>query len=144
MKVSQILKEKGEKVITTKPQTTVYEVIQLMNKHHIGAVMVVDESDKILGIVTERDVMRRCLTTPDPDLKMPVEKLMTKHLIVGVEEDNIQYVMGVMTKNKIRHLPIVKDGHLAGIISIGDAVKTQLEEAEHENRLLVDYISHPS
>lgn len=141
MKVQQILKEKGREVVTTRPGCTVLELIQQMNRHHIGAVVVLNKLKDVIGIATERDVMRRCLKTLHPDLDMRVSEIMTTQLIVGHENDSVQHVMGVMTKNRIRHLPIVSGKHLVGLISIGDVVKSQLQEVETDNRHLVDYIT---
>lgn len=138
--VLQILKAKGREVVTTRPGCTVLELIQQMNRHHIGAVVVLNKVKEVMGIATERDVMRRCLKSLHPDLDMRVSEIMTTKLIVGHEQDSVQYVMGVMTRNRIRHLPIVAGKRLVGLISIGDVVKTQLVHVETENRFLVDYI----
>jgi CBS domain-containing protein len=101
------------------------------------------------GIITERDIMRECgercvrLTDSAEDhsaCPALVKDVMTKDLVIGVPDDDLNYVMAVMTKNKIRHLPILEEGELAGVISIGDVVNTLVEETGYENRLLKDYI----
>ena len=110
-------------------------------------------SEEIIGIITERDILRvcgeRCVRlneppareeTPCPSL---VQDAMTKDPIIGVLDDDLDYVMGIMTKNRIRHLPILDDGSLAGIISIGDVVNAHLKETVFENRTLKDYIQGP-
>jgi CBS domain-containing protein len=140
MKVKEILRGKGSSVITVNPETPVREVVDLLTKLSIGSLVVVDESKNICGIVTERDVLRRCVKGEKADLSMPVRAIMTEDVIVGVPDDEIDYVMNVITENKIRHLPIVMGKNLVGIISIGDAVKCMLTEIEFENRHLKDYI----
>jgi len=143
MKVWEILRSKGSRVVTVSPRQAVVEAIALMNENGIGALVVLSEKEEILGIISERDVLRRVLKTPTPDLQRPVEDFMTKDIIVGVPEDRAGYVMGVMTKNRLRHLPIMDKGKLVGIISIGDVVKVKLEETEFENRHLREYITGP-
>jgi CBS domain-containing protein len=141
MKVQQILQGKPTKeVATIGPEATVKDAVELFAKHSIGALPVVDESDKICGIVTERDVMRRCLRNPKPDLLTPIRAIMTTDVLVGVPDDDADYVMGVMTNNRIRHLPIVSGKTMVGIVSIGDVVKSQLKQFEFEIRHLKDYI----
>ncbi len=140
MKVKEILRAKGSGVITIKPEAPVRELVDLLTKHGVGALVVVDDSTNICGIVTERDVLRRCLKAAEPNLSMPVRAIMTTDVIVGVPEDDVDYVMNVITDNKIRHLPIVTGKNLVGIVSIGDIVKSMLKEIEFENRHLKDYI----
>lgn len=140
MKVKEILRSKGSSVVTIKPEASVRQVVDLLTKLSIGALVVLDDSKNICGIVTERDVLRRCVKAEKPDLSTPVRAIMTEDVIVGVPDDELDYVMNVITENKIRHLPIVMGKNLVGIISIGDAVKSMLEEIEFENRHLKDYI----
>jgi CBS domain-containing protein len=140
MKVKEILRAKGSGVITIKPEAPVREMLHLLTKHSVGALVVIDDADNICGIVTERDVLRRCLNAGEPSLSTPVRAIMTTDVIVGVPDDDVDYVMNVITENKIRHLPIVVGNSLAGIVSIGDVVKSMLKEIEFENRHLKDYI----
>ncbi len=149
MRVTDILRQKGSDVVTIAVGKTVHDAIGTLNEHGIGALIVIGESGEISGIITERDIMRdcgeRCVRQADPsedhgDCPALVEGVMTKDLVIGVPDDGVDYVMAVMTNNKIRHLPILEDGELAGIISIGDVVNAHVEEADHENRLLKDYI----
>jgi len=141
MKVQQILQGKASRVVATiGPEDTVKDAVELFAKHGIGALPVIDESKQICGIVTERDVMRRCLRDPEPDLLTPIRAIMTTDVLVGVPDDDADYVMGVMTNNRIRHLPIVSGKTMVGIVSIGDVVKSQLKQFEFEIRHLKDYI----
>jgi CBS domain-containing protein len=140
MKVKEILREKGSSVKTIKPEAPVRELVAALTKHGIGALVVVDDSKNIVGMVTERDVLRRCMQDEKPDLNRPVRSIMTEDVIVGVPDDDVDYVMHIITENKIRHLPIVMGKNLAGIVSIGDVVKIVMKEMEFENRHLKDYI----
>lgn len=150
MQIHDILRQKGRNVVTIEVHKTVHEAIGVLNQHRIGALVVIGDDGEISGIITERDILRECgercthLTeSPGPEEKacpVLVRDAMTKDLIIGVPGDDLSYVMGVMTKNRIRHLPILDGGDLVGIISIGDVVNAHVEETEYENRLLKDYI----
>ncbi|UCG75432.1 MAG: CBS domain-containing protein [Gemmatimonadota bacterium] len=139
MRIRDILDQKGHDVVKTTPDGTVLEAMQVLNEHNIGAVVVV-EGEAIRGILSERDVLR--LGGGDPALlsSTPVGEAMTRDVIVGFPDDEIHTAMGVMTKNRIRHLPVVADGELLGIVSIGDLVNACWQEAADENRHLKDYI----
>lgn len=151
MRISDILRQKGHNVVTIEAHRTVHDAIGKLNRHGIGALIVTGDGEDISGIITERDIMRECgercvrLTeSPGPDegvCPAMVRDAMTRDLIIGVPDDDLSYVMGIMTKNKIRHLPVFDDGELVGIISIGDVVNAHVEEKEFENRQLKDYIS---
>lgn len=150
MRISDILRRKGGDVVTIEPSATVHEAIQRLNQHSIGALLVTDDTGQLCGIITERDMLRECgdrctrLAAPagDDGSECPalVKDVMTTDVIIGVPEDDLNYVMGVMTKNRIRHLPVFEQGKLAGIVSIGDVVNAHVEEADFENRVLQDYI----
>jgi CBS domain-containing protein len=139
MKVKDLLQKKGSDVLTIEPDRTVREAIQKLVDNRIGALLVMEKSE-IEGIITERDILREAARAERLGQRT-VREAMTADLIVGVPEDDIDYVMGVMTRNKIRHLPIVEGRELKGILSIGDLVWTCLTEAEYENRHLKEYIA---
>src|SRR5262245_17880605 len=140
MKVCDILQTKGTAVITIQPEATLRDALRTLVSSHVGALVVINTRGKVLGIITERDLLRLCATRSDEIDSTLVADSMTTNLIIGVSEDEIGYVMGIMTNNRIRHLPIMEGDRLQGIISIGDLVKAQLEETEFENRYLKDYI----
>lgn len=150
MKVKDILQQKGRAVVTIEPDRTVHDAIHKLCEHRIGALVVKGERGDICGIITERDILLQCgercsvlrgsLRPGETVCPAVVEEVMTRELIIGVLDDKIDYVMGVMTKNRIRHLPILDGGELVGIVSIGDVVNAHLNETEFENRLLKDYI----
>lgn len=150
MLIKDIIHEKGAKVVTIEVGQTIHKAINRLNEHRIGALVVMEANGEIAGIITERDVLQVCGQSCDrlnqsgslADSVCPslVEDAMTKDLVIGVPSDDLNYAMGVMTKNRIRHLPIMDDGRLVGIISIGDLVNAHFEEKVFENRTLRDYI----
>lgn len=124
MKVSTILAKKGNKLITIAPEQSVKEAVALFAQHNIGAVVVLDAADALVGIVSERDVVRQ-LNHRDDLLSQPVKELMTARVITCVPQDDLMSVASVMTERRFRHLPVVEKGKLLGIISIGDVLKAQ-------------------
>ena len=124
MKVSTILAKKGNKLITIAPEQSVKEVVALFAQHNIGAVVVLDDVGALIGIVSERDVVRQ-LNQRDDLLSQPVKELMTAKVITCVPQDDLMSVASVMTERRFRHLPVVEQGKLLGIISIGDVLKAQ-------------------
>jgi len=140
MRVKDILEQKGTKVLTVQGTANVHEALSILVKQNIGALVVVDEKGKIKGILTERDITRECYQRGEKVIKTPISEIMTQKLIVGRLDDEIDYIMGIMTKNRIRHIPIVANDELKGLISIGDVVKAQLDDREYENRYLKDYM----
>lgn len=141
MKVRDILRQKGTTVVTIGPDATVQDAIETLVEHNIGSLVVSAPEGGLAGIITERDILRECASSSDRLRRTPVRDVMTAELIIGVPDDELQYVMGIMTKNRIRHLPILEGDHLHGIISIGDLVNAHLREKEFENRMLKDYIA---
>ena len=139
MRIHQILDHKGSAVVTVEPDRTVHEAMQVLVEHGIGAV-VVTRGGTIVGILTERDVLRLGAGDPGSLTTMCVADAMTADLVVGVAEDLLDYAAGIMTANRIRHLPIVEGERLVGVVSIGDVVKAMKQEKEVENRYLRDYI----
>jgi CBS domain-containing protein len=140
MKIRDILRGKGAEVVTIHPEATVHQAMQVLVHHRIGSLVVIGERGKIAGIITERDILRECAARSEGVKETTVREVMTTNLIIGVPDDEVGYVMGIMTHNRIRHLPIIAGERLEGMISIGDVVKAQLEETEFENRYLKDYI----
>lgn len=140
MKVKDVLLQKGSQVFSIEPDRSVRDAIRTLVDRRIGALLVM-EGAAIAGIITERDILREASEHAGRLDKRLVREAMTADLIVGVPEDELSYVMGIMTRNKIRHLPIMQGRSLEGIISIGDVVWSTLTEAEFENRHLKDYIT---
>ncbi len=148
MRVRDILREKGSEVATIKASGSVHDAVGILNAHRIGALVVTAEDESVQGIVSERDVLRTAAETWEDSGERverlrdrPVVAIMTREVICAVPDDDLDYVMGIMTQNRIRHLPIVEEGRLVGIVSIGDVVRANLSQAVYENRMLKDYVS---
>lgn len=142
MKINEILKDKGHEVYSISPEKTVCEAIHTFLDKRVGALIVLGPDESIAGIITERDVVR-CYPESDPLLEKPISAIMTPadKLIVANPEDTVQYAMSIMTNERIKHIPVIKDKKLFGIISIGDAVKSLLEQSQREKKRLQDYIA---
>ena len=147
MRIRDILREKGDKVATIGAGRTVHEAVHELNSYRIGALVVTGDDGSVQGIVSERDVLRMAAETWDDGgdraarlRDRPVVGIMTREVICAVPDDELDYAMGIMTQNRIRHLPVVEEGTLIGIISIGDVVRAHLSEAAYENRMLKDYV----
>lgn len=143
MRVADILQTKGSQVWTIQAGSTVYEALGSLVQHKIGALIVTGEGGNVAGILSERDIIRACYSNTAQIERIVIDDIMTRNVIVASPEDDVEYVMGIMTNNRIRHLPIIADAKLAGIISIGDVVKAQLQDTRYENHYLRDYIYGP-
>jgi CBS domain-containing protein len=131
MKIQQILASKGMNVITVQPQQLVREAIALLAKHHIGALVVMGDEGKPVGILSERDIIRRAAESED-FFAESVANLMTERLITGIPEDDTFSVAATMTERRFRHLPIMDEGQLIGIVSIGDILKAERDQYRGE------------
>lgn len=140
IKIKNILEKKGSDVVTIRKGDKIIDAVKLMNKHKIGSLLVLDKK-KLVGIITERDLLQVFEKEDGLIKKTKVEDVMTKNLIIGLLSDDIGYAMDIMTKNKIRHLPIMERENIIGMISIGDVVNNQLDEAEYDKRYLMDYMN---
>ena len=138
MKVAEILKSKGAKVVTMRPGSTIDTVVHRMRLERIGAVIISPDGNSIVGVVSERDILRALAEHGTGLLGLKAEDLMTREVVTCSREDTLQGVMHKMTQHRIRHLPVVEQGRLVGIVSIGDAVKSRLEEVELEANVLRD------
>lgn len=141
MKVKDILAQKGSRVITVENNTPVLEAMKLFPANRVGSLLVVDKFDEILGIIAARDLLMAVINQLERIKNMTVAEIMTTDLIVGTEEDSIEYLQAIMTENRIRHIPIVEGRTLKGLVSIGDVVKALMKEKDVENRYLKDYIA---
>jgi CBS domain-containing protein len=141
MQVEEILRKKGNTIITIKPQQTIQEAAQLLAEKRIGAVLVVDDTQKPIGILSERDIVRELGQRGTSVVNEKVETVMTKDLIIALPEDELSYLSNTMTNKRIRHLPVMHNGKLVGMVSIGDVVKAQLDYFEGEALTLRQYIA---
>jgi len=140
MKIKDVLASKSQEVLTIKRSKTTHEAIQMLVGHNIGALLVLDEDGKLEGIISERDILRESAERDKMLRTTKISQVMTKNVIIGLPEDDIDYTMGVMTKNRIRHMPIMESEKVVGIISLGDIVNAQLDEREYDNRYLKQYM----
>jgi CBS domain-containing protein len=143
MSLHEILRNKGNKVLSISPHATLDDVVQKLVKNNCGSLVVCEEDDpcRMVGIITERDILRACAAKNAPLDQVLVNQCMTRNPVTGLPDDSIQSVMGLMTERRIRHLPILNyDGMLIGLISIGDLVKQQHDELSRENHYLKSYI----
>ena len=141
MTVSRILSTKGRAVFTVEPDQTIATVAQLLSTKGIGAAVVSSGAGDVLGIISERDIVHAIARTGAAALLETVASLMTEKVITAQEKTTLQSVMHTMTSGRFRHLPVVENGSLCGLVSIGDVVKLRLEEVEVEHRALKDYIA---
>ena len=137
MLVSDVLHAKGHDVVTVRPDQTVKEAVERMAEHRIGA-LVVEDHLKPVGVFSERDLVNRLARSGARAYDFKVSELMTSPIITGQPGDTVEHAMSVMTARRIRHLPILRDGELAGMISIGDLVKHRLDQKELEANTLLD------
>ena len=140
MNVARILKDKGRNVATLAPETLMRDVVQTLAKERIGALVICDTDRHVVGIVSERDIVRVLAASGGAVLDQRVEQFMTKEVRTCTERDTVEWLMEEMTSHRFRHMPVVDGGRLIGIISIGDVVKHRLEEMEHESSALREYI----
>jgi CBS domain-containing protein len=142
-KVSSVLKHKGHDVVTVAPQQTIAWVVKVLTENRIGAVPVINDEGQIIGIISERDIIRGMSEHADAVLTLAADRLMTRDVKTCSSEDQLVDLMEVMTLQRIRHLPVIQNGVLHGIVSIGDVVKQRLEEVQSEAEELRRYIRSP-
>jgi CBS domain-containing protein len=140
MRIADVLSNKGAAVATITPETTVSQLLASLAALNIGAMVVVGP-DGLAGIVSERDVVRKLHERGGGLLGQPVSEIMTTVLATCTPRDTVDHLVVLMTQNRVRHVPVIDDGRLAGIVSIGDVVKTRMEELKTEQQHLQDYIT---
>jgi CBS domain-containing protein len=138
MKIGDVLKRKGSGVVTMRSDSSIDTVVRRMRLERIGAVIISPDGKSVIGILSERDILHALAEHGTALLALKAEDLMTREVVTCSLEDTLQSVMVKMTQRRIRHLPVVEQGQLAGIVSIGDAVKSRLEEVELEANVLRD------
>ncbi len=141
MTVAAILSEKGREIVTTSAMASIAGAVDALAKHKIGALVVVDEADRIIGIISERDIVRAIAEKGEKVLTTPLSTVMTRAVVTCSETETVNDVMTRMTRGRFRHLPVVENGHLTGIISIGDVVRARIEQVEREAEDMRAYIA---
>jgi CBS domain-containing protein len=141
MNVESILRHKGRRVITVRSDATVAHIVGVLAEHRIGAVVVSDDGNRVDGLISERDIVGALARKPAGLLDLPAAAIMTREVVTCAPEDTIDALMAEMTKRRFRHLPVVRNGQLCGMVSIGDVVKNRLEEVEWEADSLRHFIA---
>lgn len=143
MKIRDVLRAKGSEVYSVKENDSLLRAVKLLSQHRVGALLVVDKKGGAAGIFSERDVLRHLNDSGGGLGDASVSAVMTgrSKLIVATPGDDLDYAMAVMTRNRVRHLPVVEDGWVVGMVSIGDLIKSLLNDKVHENKMLADYIA---
>ncbi|MGD9868909.1 MAG: CBS domain-containing protein [Hyphomicrobiales bacterium] len=141
MNVSSILKDKGSGVVSASPDDTLLDIARLLSEHRIGCVVVTDGDSSIVGVISERDIVRAIALHGVAALDKPVSESMTKKGVTCEVSDTVDRLMARMTAGRFRHLPVIVDGRLGGIVSIGDVVRLRIAEAELEAAAMRDYIA---
>jgi CBS domain-containing protein len=141
MKVSDILQSKGNNVYSVKDDITVYEALKIMDEKNVGALLVM-EDQRLKGIISERDYARKIVLKGKSSQETTVKEIMAEEVITVLPEDDIEKCMGLMSGRKIRHLPVMKDDKVLGVISITDVVTAIIESQKHTITQLENYISH--
>ncbi len=140
MRIREVLRRKGDTVVTVRPDAGVNDLLELMADRGIGAVVVSEDGTGVIGIVSERDVVRALHEVGADVLGRPVSSIMTTEVRTCVPDDDLETLARTMTEFRVRHLPVVVDGHLHGVVSIGDIVKNRIDELQVERDQLVGYI----
>lgn len=141
MLIEQILKTKGNVVTTIRDVETLQAVARVLDEARIGAVVALDETGGIVGVLSERDIVRQVARHGKSALAMNVADAMTRDVFTAQASDTVQACLGRMTDRRVRHLPVVRDGQLIGIVSIGDLVKWKIAETEAEAESLKSYLA---
>jgi CBS domain-containing protein len=141
MLVSHILSVKGREVATIEPEKTLADAVRALTRRRIGALVVCTREGAVTGIVSERDIVGALSADGASALERPVRGYMTSEIAACAEGDAVEAIMETMTNGRFRHVPVMKDGQLVGIVSIGDVVKSRIEDAVHEAKALKDYIA---
>lgn len=140
MRIEDVIRKKGREVVTVAPESTVAELVQLLGERNIGAVVVSSDGKQIEGIVSERDVVRGLAHTGADVLQQTVAELMTREVNTIGPEDEIESAAATMTVERVRHMPVVVDGRLVAIVSIGDVVKHRIDQLIDERNHLLGYL----
>ncbi len=138
--IKQLLEYKGNEIITISPESSVYDAIKIMADHHIGSLMVM-ENDRLLGIITERDYSRKVILKGKSSPDTAVKDIMSTNVLCTKPDQTVEEAMALMTEKRVRHLPVVENSNVIGIISIGDLVKTIISEQKYIIEQLEHYIN---
>ncbi|MFB3816395.1 MAG: CBS domain-containing protein [Candidatus Methylomirabilales bacterium] len=138
--VAQLLRLKGGQVWSIGPDAMVYQALSLMAEKDVGALVVL-QGERLVGILSERDYARKVILRGKSSLKTPVREIMTDRVVCVRPEQSVEECMALMTEHRVRHLPVLVDGRLAGVVSIGDVVKASIDEKDFMIQQLEHYIT---
>ncbi|MEM6666806.1 MAG: CBS domain-containing protein [Pseudomonadota bacterium] len=141
MIIEQILKTKGDEVTTVPDTATLQDTAKILDEARIGAIVALDGGGEVCGVLSERDIVRQMARNGNAALSMKVSDSMTRDVITAAPTDTLEASLSLMTDRRIRHLPVVRDGSLIGIVSIGDLVKWKIAETEAEAESLKSYLA---
>jgi CBS domain-containing protein len=141
MRVSAVLKHKGHEVITIRPEATVNVAVHVLRNQRVGVLVVSVDQNNVDGMLSERDVVIGLADVGPAFLERPVAEVMTTDVVACVPDDSLERLMSVMTRRRVRHLPVIEHGRLVGLVSIGDVVERRLHELESEKQVLHEYIT---
>jgi CBS domain-containing protein len=141
MRINDVLRVKGAQVVTVTPDTRVRRLLAVLAEHRIGAVVVSNDGTSVDGIVSERDIVRALAVRGAAVMSEPITAIYTAEVLTVTPQTSVEEVMRMMTEHRMRHTPVVVDGGLRGIVSIGDVVKVRIDELETERAALTDYIT---
>lgn len=136
--IAELLRDKGHEVVTVTIGTTVFDALKVMDERNIGAVMIVDSAGKPIGILTERDYARKIVLAGRNSKETPVTQIMTREVVYVRPNQSVEEAMAIMIGKRCRHLPVIDNGSLVGLISIGDVVKATIKEKEY----MIDQLEH--
>ena len=140
MLVSTLLANKNKDVVTAKPETTIEEAMELLISNKIACLPVLSDKEELVGIISDKDIFKKIHETKGKYHTLNVGDVMSTNLIVGLPDDNVEYIAGIMDKNWIRHIPILEGNKMVGLVSEGDILQTITEHREIENRYLTMYL----
>jgi CBS domain-containing protein len=141
MRIADLLRNKGSDVSSVLPEISVSGLLEDLARANVGAMVVVDSSGTLVGIVSERDVVRRLNERGAELLHVPVSEIMTTQVFTCASSEGVDSLAAIMTERRIRHMPVVDDGQLVGIVSIGDVVKSRIQQLESDREQLESYIA---
>ncbi len=141
MKISDVLRKKGSAVITVAPHETIASLLTLLAQHNIGAVVVSPDGAEVVGIVSERDIVRHLVRRGAELLSATVAEIMTEDVYTSTPDDDVVDIAATMTDHRIRHIPVIEEGKLASIVSIGDIVKARMDQLAEERDHFEAYIT---
>lgn len=140
MRITDVINNKGSFVVTARPDHDVAHLVALLTEHNIGAVVITDDADQVVGIAGEREVVRALARFKDHTLSQPISAMMVSSVTTAAMDDDLSNIAATMTELRVRHMPVIVDGHVAAIVSVGDIVKSRIDQLQDDTDHLVKYL----